>query len=67
MQNFKEIYELANKYNLVTTVNNEDELSVFFSSEEPEGDFSGLKSEIQSSAEERLDEFLEALKVALTD
>ncbi|MGE4497476.1 MAG: 3-deoxy-D-manno-octulosonic acid transferase [Deferribacterales bacterium] len=67
MQNFREIYELAVKYNLITTVEDEDGLAAFFSSPEPEGDFSGFRAEVQASADTRLFKFLEAMKVALAD
>ncbi|QAR34205.1 3-deoxy-D-manno-octulosonic acid transferase [Geovibrio thiophilus] len=67
MQNFREIYELAAEYRLVTTAANEHELAEFFSSPEPEGNFEGFRAEVQASADERLGRFLEAMKVALID
>ncbi|WP_265821954.1 3-deoxy-D-manno-octulosonic acid transferase [Geovibrio ferrireducens] len=67
MQNFREIYELAIKYNLVTTVKGEEELAAFFAAPEPEGSFGDFRAEVQASADERLSKFLEAIKVALAD
>ncbi|MCD8490849.1 MAG: hypothetical protein LRY51_02550 [Geovibrio sp.] len=67
MQNFREIYELAVKYNLITTVEDEDGLAAFFLLSRTEGDFSGFRAEVQPLPIRRLFKFLEAMKVALAD
>lgn len=67
MQNFKEIYDVASEFSLVTTCSTENELSTFFSSIQTEGNFDGFHKWVQHSADERLKTFLEALRFVLTN
>lgn len=67
MHNFREIYEIAQKYQLVTTVTNEKELAHYYATPTQEGDFCGFENEITDSAEKRLMTFLKELNFVFTD
>ncbi|WP_051135333.1 3-deoxy-D-manno-octulosonic acid transferase [Limisalsivibrio acetivorans] len=65
MHNFREIYSMAAKHGMVCTVHNEEEMAVFIKEDRcvPDGD--AFMDELRSSAEHKLDRFLEALNESL--